>query len=830
MRYADPHACPACRGAIAGEPRCPHCDFDLGSDEARRLWALFQQADALVARGRARATTPTPAPSGDGGVAAAPGSGDQHPRWEPATPVAAPGSWSTGTVLLGLGAVCLVVAALIFATVAWGSLGIVGRALILLALTALVGLAARRATLRRLIGTAESLWSVFVGFLTVDVLAAVAEGLFGLAWRDFAAVSVVWTALLVVIGVVLARWSGRTVDRELRMPQLAAGCSTWVSAPAVLFRLGELRDDHWFWAALVATLVPVAAVVVARRRGLRWMLWPAVAAAGVLGLVCVLFAVAEAFAGTPVLTVGDAAPTVTLALVALVVAGFLPRLRAILTATAGAGVLLLVGVGAGGVAWRLDLSAAMAMVAVALAVALIAVLVVRPDAWGLGLRWAALGGGAAVLCWIAIVTVISHLSRADEAASIVGTDPWARPIYLQVLPGPWVLAAGLGLLPAWWGTRRWASPRVAPAAWWTPSAALLVGASAATAVAATTLPFLVHAVVLAGVAAALAVLVRRAPGALELVPIAVALAAVVVVPAEGAAAVWAGGAAALGLAVCAAVGWDHRDADRRTISAIATGLGSAIAIWTALRAAALADLGTDLRTLLVAGLAVGALLIAMGLDEVPHQRRAVEIVAAVTYAASCVVADDLVDLSVILTMGAAACAVVGLLDGDRGWLRWVGAGLIGAAWVARLAAAEVDVVEAYTAPFALAVLAAGLWRLRHEPAARTWIVLTPGLTLALLPSLPQALAEPTGLRAGLLGLGALVVLAAGVVLRWGAPVVGGSVVLLLIVLANVGPTALALPRWLLIAAVGLVMLVVGTTWERRVAEGRAVVARLRTLR
>ena len=65
MRFADPQACPDCRGAIAGQSTCPHCGLDLTSAEVRQLWQTLLQADELLARAtltRDRAVlTPPPA-------------------------------------------------------------------------------------------------------------------------------------------------------------------------------------------------------------------------------------------------------------------------------------------------------------------------------------------------------------------------------------------------------------------------------------------------------------------------------------------------------------------------------------------------------------------------------------------------------------------------------------------------------------------------------------------------------------------------------------------------------------------------------------------------
>ncbi len=96
------------------------------------------------------------------------------------------------------------------------------------------------------------------------------------------------------------------------------------------------------------------------------------------------------------------------------------------------------------------------------------------------------------------------------------------------------------------------------------------------------------------------------------------------------------------------------------------------------------------------------------------------------------------------------------------------------------------------------------------------------MTLALLPSLPQALDDPTSLRALLLGLVAVSLIAIGLMVRWRAPFLGGTAVTLLLVIANIGPWAMAVPRWMLIALLGAVAIGIGATWESRVRNGRAV--------
>ncbi len=96
--------------------------------------------------------------------------------------------------------------------------------------------------------------------------------------------------------------------------------------------------------------------------------------------------------------------------------------------------------------------------------------------------------------------------------------------------------------------------------------------------------------------------------------------------------------------------------------------------------------------------------------------------------------------------------------------------------------------------------------------------------------MPQALADPTELRALLLGLGAVAALALGIRFDWQAPFVFGAVIITLLVLFNIGPYANAAPRVVLIAAVSAVLLGFGITWEDRVRDGRKLVRYVRSMR
>ena len=104
-----------------------------------------------------------------------------------------------------------------------------------------------------------------------------------------------------------------------------------------------------------------------------------------------------------------------------------------------------------------------------------------------------------------------------------------------------------------------------------------------------------------------------------------------------------------------------------------------------------------------------------------------------------------------------------------------------------------------------------------------------------LPEVPldpaTALDERQGLqRALLLGAGAAIALAVGTWRRWQVPFVTGAIVLALLVLVNVGPPALALPRWVLIASAGALLLTAGITWDDRVRDGRAAIRYVGSMR
>ena len=103
------------------------------------------------------------------------------PPGSPAPPDRTRGAPSAQTILLGVGALLLVIAGAVFAAVVWDRLGAIGQVALMLTATAGVGaLAIRLRT--RLEGTAEALAVVAAGLATVDLLAAPMLGLLPEHW------------------------------------------------------------------------------------------------------------------------------------------------------------------------------------------------------------------------------------------------------------------------------------------------------------------------------------------------------------------------------------------------------------------------------------------------------------------------------------------------------------------------------------------------------------------------------------------------------------------------------------------------------------------------
>jgi hypothetical protein len=231
---------------------------------------------------------------------------------------------------------------------------------------------------------------------------------------------------------------------------------------------------------------------------------------------------------------------------------------------------------------------------------------------------------------------------------------------------------------------------------------------------------------------------------------------------------------------------------------------------------------------LVAVLAAGLLLATAPLARrrgVPLPATAapvIELVAGAALATGVAVAalDSDVLWIALVAAGVSTAAVAARSDRHRvGWLS--GVLMVLSTWV-RLADSGVETPEAYTAPAAVALLVFGWFRRRRNPETASWTAYGGGLVLLLVPSFLRGLADADGPRPLLLAAVALTVVLVGGWRRLQAPLVVGGAVLALHALGQLGP-AIAfspLPKWVSLGAVGLLLLTLGATYERRIAEVR----------
>ncbi len=167
-------------------------------------------------------------------------------------------------------------------------------------------------------------------------------------------------------------------------------------------------------------------------------------------------------------------------------------------------------------------------------------------------------------------------------------------------------------------------------------------------------------------------------------------------------------------------------------------------------------------------------------------------------------------------------------------LRWVSIGSGVVLSGAMLATATADPFELATVPVAAALLIGGSIRLTRVASRRSWLELGPGLVLLLVPSLAADLATTELWRVVALGIVALAVLAAGLVLKLQAPTLVGAAVVTLHGLAQLWPWISGLygsvPWWLWAGIGGVILIVFAATYESRIRNLKSVARGLSSLR
>lgn len=797
--YADPRACPGCRSQLPSPAlSCPACGLVLTGSGPRRVFEMLSRVDGLVADlyGQTPTTAPPPPP------AAVPPPPPPRPTITAA---------SVPKILLGLGALCLLVAGIVFLAVAWASLGVGGRTAVLALITLVAAASTRWVVGRELRGGAEALASVALGLLPLDLYGAWRAGWLGAL--DDGWFLVVTGVVVALAGAAAARWAATTAVGALFSAELIAALGVLGAALGVM----DVLERSAAVAVLASLLVCATVTALGWRLGLRVL---AGAGAGLTAL-CWLALTAVGLLRLEPLTVahlwGDLAVwpllVATAGVAGVAVPGRLP-LGARVPAAATAVLLATLALTAA----TFDESPTRVALVELAVVAAYALLATRlPSPW----RWlgaapslvAALGLalGVARLAVTSMTTLVLHQPwTLDALDRLVGPDvPWTWPLLLPA--GTAGVAVTVATLVHCAGAR--------------PRSVLVPGAGGTLVALALMVPL--YDVPL-GVAVGVLLLVA---GLLGLAGVRLCRDGLVVTAVGGAGLAlaaalandWltAGVLAVLTVvAVAAEVLGPRRLHDVGALLAPLTGAGL---LWTLGHLAGMETAWRALPVLVVLGLAV---ILAPAL-----LREVAAAVAMVAAASSSVLAGGEPDqawLAIYLTVAGVVATASSLVNPDRRRLAWVGLACLTLAQWVRLQQLGVGTVEAYTLPLALVLLAVGALGLRRGTGSSLRL-LGPGLILAVLPTLLQVLADPIGVRAMLLGAACLALVAAGVALRWAAPLLAGAGAGALVVLRQ-GTLAEILPQWVLIGLIGLALTVTGITWEQRLRELRRVSAYVRALR
>jgi hypothetical protein len=846
-RYLTTGRCPDCQALVAQAPHCPVCGLPMQGIEVDSLRQLLAQADVVLTGLRHRAvpvqpppvvaaptpwTTPTPTPP-----STAPGA--EHPAAFPVTPLrpvrTAPPTRtfpaiSTPVVLLLLGALSIFTAAVVFVTVSWSDLSLASKALILLAVTSLLGGIASWSIHRRLRGTAETFSALFVIMVVLDFLSARTGGLGGLDALPWRPTSWIAAGLMVGAATAYARAGIQSFGRLVAV-QLLAGigvlwlillaCSEWsgrvelvllaVGAAALVLAVLAARFGIWITATLTvaygATLLAFSLSGSITRLGNADTvadLWGRGDAVGLL-IWSAIFLAAASMRVVPML-----ARQVTATLAVLGVLTVL--LRPLEGSDIDVVVLVLVGTGLT-LAWspvvvrRLPDPWSTASTAGAVGPAFAGLVVVAPSAvWGL-----ARIGGALEHVWT--LDVADHLQRQLNEFETSPSTP---------ITGALVMGAAVVALTA---TAMLVATRRRPAA-------TVVAASVVAAAALTLMHYDLTLGVFVGVLTALTA--GSALAAVWLRDIALA----VVASLTGVLTVLLSlGSAETTLAVALVMAAVLTTVSVRSATAeaaqAAAGLALLAGVVVIVSFAEVAGIRPSTGGDAVAALAGAAVLIAQlrPSGRELRQRVALEVTSVAAAAVGVGLATDVPAwrLPIALTIYGAALSAVAVWRTDRRIVGYAGGLVLASATWVRLVVEDVSVVEPYTLPSALALLVAGVVRMYRTPAA-SLVVLSPGLSLAFLPSLLVALEDPTSARALCVIVAGAAAVVVGAYQRWAAPMVygGGSAGLLLLV--NLAPYAQALPRWVLFAVVGAGLLYLGVTWEQRLRNLRRLALSLERIR
>jgi hypothetical protein len=779
------------------------------------LVTTLRRADSLVDRMRAESAAAT-GPRSHG-----PTSQPQALPLQNLPEVAAARSWfagkSVGVILLVLGALCVLAAGAVFIAVTWELLPLGIRALILILITAGFGLLARLALGRRLKATAEAMAVIASGMFVLDLAAARRAGLPGLADLAAAPYEILAGSLLV------ATAGGCAIAVRGRNGWL------WSLDAAVAFgtaraALGLLRvpSDGYAVSSVSVTVAASLVYVAWRRLRLPVAMW----ATGCLGGLGWLTAVAvgthhaaDQLSGDLV-RLAQAWPALTVALVAGL---WSIRLTDAVWRRVAAGLsvfpLLMVFEVIG---WSHGWVVGAAVMLAGYVVAALASGRV-PGHWSL-----AVGGTALVLGLSSVVGLLPDIVAIGARMGLALVGSWRGPngLPLDLLSGdvgPWLLPVTALVVLALLPRITIASHRVSPERHHT--AGVFVATLAV-------MPVLYGAgfwtCMLVLVAVALVLLVAARMWRHDsLLVLALSLLAIMRVCAYydrlADPLAWT-------LIALTALAWALTERRELAKAGFLTVAGL-FALFGATQWLTFAGVPRPFHGLVLVVIGSLGLLASQTLREAALTRGVAEGLSVTWAVAGLAMAESSPSHRALeLTVLGVAAGITAYLSEDRRKAGWVsGLLLTVASWI-RLADNNIQTVEWYTVPAAMALLFYGVRRLRRDPRESTWRCLGPGMGLALTPSLFLALDEPVSWRGLLVGFASVALVALGVQVRLAAPFAIGVVATGLLALRNIWPVAAFIPRWTLLFIVGGVLLGVGMTWESRVNDVRAAGGFVRGLR
>jgi hypothetical protein len=845
--------CPGCHAPLASPTEtCRTCGLDLGLPGADALWRieyaladLVRQRNTVLTTLHARTHAAAPAGYGPGGYASggfAPGGMAQGGTRSEVPRV------GVRNVLLGLGAVTLGIAAVVFTALTWDALGLFGRAAILCSLTGIaLGLVWPLAR-RGLAATAEAV--AFVGLVLLGVLAATAYGsdVGGLGNLSFDRYGIGASAVIALL------WTAYARVAPLRATAPTAVVLAQIPALFVIHAL-----DGSFVGTVTTLLVLSLAdlgIRTATRSIARGVATAAGVSAGTLGTAGALVGLLVAL-GTPWTdAAGEHAALIALAgLVAAAWAVLVDRRAAPATGAALTSLLTAVAINPPGVPARLDPPLAWTPVALLLAAITVACAAALISRRFRNAR-AATDGTAQPSPRRASADAVGAARTARQGDSSGGAGAAERGSSGGARAAGRGLFGGRGRLLA--GVRWLVAGALAMGATGLPFALYLAldaavqplrvldggvwqsGDLFATSLTAGSVTFVLLAVVAArfpavavpAVVLAAVGLPGTALGPFVAVGVAAGLAAWAVRRDEARLAAGIGAVVLGAWAVTASLAGEARTvgalAALATVAAVVALVSAplrpaaqAVAVLTSGGYAAAQGLAAGLPAHGAAFAVLAAAAVGTALGRVPA-----EIAAAGTGAAAlAMAADDPAWLSCALAT-AGVIATAAALRPSRRDAVYAGSALLALAWWVRLGASGVTVPEAYTAPVSLALLVVGHLR---RPKLSSWAAYGPALAGTLVPSLFASWSGDGAVRPALLAVGATAIVLAGARFRLQAPLALGGATLLLDALRYLAPLLQDLPGWIPITVVGLLLVAVGATYERRLRDlrrARAAFARL----